>query len=204
MTRIPIDHRPRGLTGRLIAFFSRRRYGRMLEPVAAVSHHPGALSTMAVYELMIERRLRRLDPALRELAVLHTASRVGCSWCVDFGSWLGRGHGLTEAKIRDVAGWRDSDAYTDLEKMVLGYAEAMTETPPTVTDEQVAALRRHLDDAQLVELTTMVAVENQRSRINAALGLRSQGFSDTCAVPGAGAEGATRRESVPARDPGAA
>jgi hypothetical protein len=55
-----------------------------------------------------------------------------------------------------------------------------------------------------VELTTMVAVENQRSRINAALGLRSQGFSDTCAVPGAGAEGATRRESVPARDPGAA
>ena len=76
--------------------------------------------------------------------------------------------------------WRDSDVYTDLERKVLAYAEAATATPPQVTDEMVADLRRALDDAQLVELTMMVAVENVRSRFNAALGLTSQGFKEFC------------------------
>lgn len=51
-----------------------------------------------------------------------------------------------------------------------------------VTDPQ-GRLREHLDDAALVELTAMVAVENLRSRTNAALGLTGQGFRDTCEVP---------------------
>ena len=58
----------------------------------------------------------------------------------------------------------------------------MTATPPAVTDELVAALRVHLDVAQLVELTELIAVENWRSRVNAALGLESQGFKAECEV----------------------
>ena len=58
----------------------------------------------------------------------------------------------------------------------------MTATPPTATDRMVATLRDDIGDAALVELTMMVAVENQRSRFNAALGLASQGFSESCRV----------------------
>ena len=47
----------------------------------------------------------------------------------------------------------------------MDYAEAMTATPPTVTDEQVERLRRTLTDEQLVELTAMISLENCRSRI---------------------------------------
>ena len=91
----------------------------------------------------------------------------------------------TRRKLRDVPRWRDSDVYTDLERQVMAYAEAMTATPPSVTDEMVAGLRRELDDAELVELTMMVAVENVRSRFNSALGLTSQGFKDRCEIPAA-------------------
>jgi alkylhydroperoxidase family enzyme len=56
------------------------------------------------------------------------------------------------------------------------YTEAMTATPPQVTDEQVERLRADLTDEQLVELTAWVSLENYRSRTNAALGLTSQGF----------------------------
>lgn len=63
---------------------------------------------------------------------------------------------------------------------MLGYAEAMTATPPEVTGEQVAHLAEQLGVPAMVELTMMVAVENQRSRFNAAMGLRSQGLSDRC------------------------
>ena len=93
--------------------------------------------------------------------------------------------------MRDVPRWRDSDVYTDLERQVMAYAEAMTATPPAVTDEMVAGLRRELDDAALVELTMMVAVENVRSRFNSALGLTSQGFKDRCEIP------ARRRDRPP-------
>jgi alkylhydroperoxidase family enzyme len=54
----------------------------------------------------------------------------------------------------------------------------MTATPPEVTDEIVAELGRHLSEAQLVELTAVIAVENLRSPINSALGLTAQGFAD--------------------------
>ena len=86
-------------------------------------------------------------------------------------------------KLRAVPRGRDSDVFTDLERRVMAYAEAVTATPPAVTDEMVAGLRRDLDDAQLVELTMMVAVENVRSRFNSALGLTSQGFRDRCELP---------------------
>jgi alkylhydroperoxidase family enzyme len=50
----------------------------------------------------------------------------------------------------------------------------------------VARLRTRLSEAELVELTAIVAVENLRSRINSALGLTAQGFKDRCEVPVAG------------------
>jgi alkylhydroperoxidase family enzyme len=59
----------------------------------------------------------------------------------------------------------------------------MTATPPEVTDEMVAGLREDLDDAQLVELTEIISVENLRSRTNSALGLTSQGFKAQCDLP---------------------
>jgi alkylhydroperoxidase family enzyme len=65
----------------------------------------------------------------------------------------------------------------------MAYAEAMTTTPLEVTDEMVAGLLQHLDEAQLVELTMMISVENSRSRFNSALGLTSQGFKDRCEIP---------------------
>jgi hypothetical protein len=75
--------------------------------------------------------------------------------------------------------------FTELERLVMDYAEAMTTTPPEVTDEQVDRLSEHLSKAQLVELTAIVAVENLRSRINSALGLTAQGFKDRCEIPAA-------------------
>ena len=72
---------------------------------------------------------------------------------------------------------------TDLERDVMAYAEAMTATPPTVTDEMVAHLDAQLGHAAVVELTMMVAVENERSRFNSAMGLASQGYSDVCELP---------------------
>ncbi len=180
--RIPLDP-PRTLLTRAVAWYSRRTYGAVLDPAEAMGHHPRLLLTQLRHERSLAR-WDRLDPALESLAVMSAAVTVGCSWCVDFGWWVGTAHGgVDPAKLRAVPTWRDGDALTDLERRVVEYAEAMSTTPPGVTDGMVAALRRDLGDAALVELTTMVAVENGRSRFNAAMGLTSQGFRDRCGIP---------------------
>ena len=181
MARLPLDP-PRTLTYRLTEWYSRRRFGTVAEPAAAMAHNPRVLMSNARHEMSLEK-WRALDPTLKDLAVMAAAVTVGCSWCVDFGYWISTIRGVDPVKLENVPRWRDSDVYTDLERQVMAYAEAATATPPAVTDEMVAGLRQQLDDAALVELTMMIAVENQRSRFNSALGLTSQGFKDRCEIP---------------------
>jgi alkylhydroperoxidase family enzyme len=114
------------------------------------------------------------------------AAQVGCRWCLDFNYFQAFHKSLDVEKASQVPRWRTSDAFSPLERDVLEYAEAMTDTPPSVTDEMVTRLSAHLGEAELVELTAIVAVENLRSRINSALGLRAQGFKDRCDIPAAG------------------
>ncbi|MCZ2823687.1 MULTISPECIES: carboxymuconolactone decarboxylase family protein [unclassified Modestobacter] len=180
--RISLDP-PRTLLTRAAEWWSRRTYGAVLDPGAAMAHHPRVLLSQVRFEKSVAR-WRRLDPTLKALAVMSSATTIGCAWCLDFGFWESSQRGVDPAKLGDVPRWRDSPVYSDLERRVMAYAEAMTVTPPQVTDEMVADLRRDLDDAQLVELTMMISVENSRSRTNAALGLTSQGFRDRCEVPG--------------------
>ncbi|PUB24516.1 hypothetical protein C8K30_109268 [Promicromonospora sp. AC04] len=80
-----------------------------------------------------------------------------------------------------------SERFTDLERDVLAFAEAETATPPTVDDALAACLTDALGAEAFTELVAIVAVENLRSRVNSAMGLSTQGFSDRCEVPFGGA-----------------
>jgi alkylhydroperoxidase family enzyme len=66
--------------------------------------------------------------------------------------------------------------FTPLERDVLEYAEAMTNTPPTVTDELSRRLLDRLGPAAMIELTVFVAFANMATSSNDALGIESQGF----------------------------
>jgi alkylhydroperoxidase family enzyme len=184
MARISLDP-PTTLGYRLGRWFSRRKYGVMLDPGAAIGHNMQVGRSYAIFEMQAER-WRTLDRDLKDLAVTAAAARIRCAWCMDFGFWAATvGHAVPAAKIEAVPAWRDSDLFSELELLVVAYAEAMTATPPEVTDEMVAELGRHLSEAQLVELTAIIAVENLRSRINSALGLTAQGFTDRSDLPAA-------------------
>lgn len=188
MARISLGP-PRTLSYRLASWFSRHRYRAMLDPVAAMAHNVQAGRSCGISETQADRR-RRLDHRLKDLAVMAAAGKIACSQCMNFGLWgAATQQQMLPETIRAVPGWWDSDLFTELERLVLGYAEAMTATPPTVTDELVAQLRGHLNEGQLVELTAIVAMENLRSRISAALGPRgfeeARGFQGARGLPGA-------------------
>ncbi len=59
----------------------------------------------------------------------------------------------------------------------------MSRSPVAVSDVLFDRLREHFDEAQLVELTSIIALENYRARVNWALGIEAQGFSEGAFCP---------------------
>jgi AhpD family alkylhydroperoxidase len=167
----------RGLVARVAYAVSRRRWGHVLGPLQMSAHNKPILAGYAIYELALERA-NRIDPRLEELAGQRAATMTGCPFCIDYGE----GHlpqlGLTPEQVRDVPSWRESDAFSGDERLVLEYAEEISQTPVHVSDELFDRLRERFDEAAIVELTAAVAFENYRGRFNHALGLGSEGFCD--------------------------
>jgi len=81
--------------------------------------------------------------------------------------------------------YRNSELFSELEKLVLEYADAMTQTPVEVPEALFAKLRAKFTDAQLVELTATLAWENYRARFDHAFGVEAEGFTkgSYCALP---------------------
>lgn len=171
-----------GAYGALMTRVAKRMWGQVPDNAYVLWHDKPVMKAVFGFEQKIGK-WSALDPHLKAYAEMASAAVIGCSWCLDFGYFISHTKGLDEAKVREVPRWRESEVFTDLERDVMAYAEAMTVTPPEATDEMVAALDDRLGHAAVVELTMMVAVENERSRFNSAMGLASQGFSDVCELP---------------------
>jgi alkylhydroperoxidase family enzyme len=183
MAHVTLEKEARGVIPRLARRYTRRRFGQMVEPTAAASHHSGVLVAMGALETAVAMGWKKLDPTLRWLAIQSTSTQIGCSWCVDYGYFEGMHDGIDPEKVRAISRWRDCTLFDERERLVVEYAEAATGSPARVTDELAARLHAHFDEAEIVELAAWVALENFRSRFNAGLGLRSQGFAERCAIP---------------------
>ena len=163
---------------------AKRMYGRPMEPTRVVAHHRKLLFGYGIVASALDRS-SAVDEQLKHLAMLRVAQLVGCEWCLDFGSYLVQRLGYPEEKLRQLSTWRESSSFSDLERRVLEYAEAMTRTPVEVSDQMFAGLREHFDERQMVELTMAIALENLYSRANWAFGIEGEGFSEGmyCVVP---------------------
>jgi AhpD family alkylhydroperoxidase len=185
-TRIePLPPKNVNLLVRAMYRVAKRRFGEVPEPFAVAAHHPRLLIASAVHETMLQSASRKLPANVRELAVFWTARTIGCSWCVDFGSMLQRLDGLDIERLKDIDNYVTSPRFTDDERAAIGYADAMTTDPHSVTDEQVADLRARFGEDGVVELSYQIGVENMRARMNSALGITEQGFNsgDACRIP---------------------
>ena len=84
-----------------------------------------------------------------------------------------------------MSSYRNSALFSETERLVLEYADAMTQTPVEVAEALFAKLRQKFSDAQLVELTATLAWENYRARFDHAFGVEAEGFTEGsyCALP---------------------
>ena len=181
----PVTPKQASLLTKFFYRVAKRRFGEVPEPFAVAAHHPRLMLANIVHEGMLGSASKKLPASVRELAVFWTARTIGCSWCVDFGSMLQRLDGLDVERLKSVDEYATSPLFTEDERAAIAYADAMTTDPHTVTDEQVADLKRRFGDDGVIELTYQIGVENIRARMYSALGITEQGFNsgDACRVP---------------------
>jgi AhpD family alkylhydroperoxidase len=171
-----------GVYGTLLKTMSRRMLGQVPDGLGVMWHYPAVLKDTMKFGRKTES-WNRLDPNLASFATMAAAGVIGCSFCLDLHYFMTHNRGLDEAKAREVPRWRESAVFTPLERRVMEYAEAMCQTPLTVTDEMSAALLEELGAPALLELTTRIGVMNMTARGNVALGIRSAEFSASCGLP---------------------
>jgi AhpD family alkylhydroperoxidase len=179
-TRIPKAELT-GIYGALVKRMARKMVGDVPDAIGVMWHNRKVLN----FSFKLGRKSQKwnaCDETLKSFAHMAVASLVGCSFCLDYGYFEAHNRGLDMTKAAEVPWWRESSVFTPLERHVMEYAEAMTQTPPTVTDEMSARLLDQLGAPALVELTTFIALANVYTRSNVALGIESQEFSAACGL----------------------
>ncbi|WP_115790221.1 carboxymuconolactone decarboxylase family protein [Arthrobacter silvisoli] len=193
-TRIPAAEIT-GLYGSLIKKFSAKMFGKVPESLGVMWHNPAVLkASMGMGQKL--QKWNSCDESLKSYAHMAVASLIGCTWCLDFNYFMAHNRGLDLEKAQQIPRWRESGVFTPLERDVLEYAEAMSTTPVEVTDELAARLLDQLGAAALVELTSVIGYANLTTRGNVALGIESEGFSDSCGLKPLAVPGLSRSQAV--------
>jgi AhpD family alkylhydroperoxidase len=154
-----------------------------IEPVEVWAVQPKLLMGMGKFQQAV-RKAHTVDERLKYLVELKGAQMIGCEYCVDLGSQICRKSGFSDEELLALPRYRQSDLFTDREKLALDYTVAVMRTPVEVTDELFARMKEHFSDEQLVEITALLTVVNL-DRFNAAFGIGSAGFSEgmVCVPP---------------------
>jgi AhpD family alkylhydroperoxidase len=158
-------------------------HGTGIEPVEIWALQPKMMSGMGKFQGAV-RKGNSVEERLKNLVELKGAQMIGCEFCVDLGSQICRNSGVSDEELLALPRYRQSDLFTEREKLALDYAVAVMRTPVEVTDELFARMKEHFTDAQLVEITALLTVVNL-DRLNAAFGVGSAGFSEgmVCVLP---------------------
>jgi alkylhydroperoxidase family enzyme len=165
------------LTGRDAA------HGSGIEPVEIWAHQPKMMSGMGKFQGAV-RKGNTVDERIKYLAELKGAQMIGCEFCVDLGSQICRNSGFSDDELLALPRYRESDLFTEREKVALDFTVGVMRTPVDVSDELFARMQEHFTDEQLVEITALLTVVNL-DRFNAAFGIGSAGFSEgmVCVPP---------------------
>lgn len=173
----PLKTLPKSL--RPIVAMQEKHFGAVLNPTRWWGRLPYLFWLVALFVGFLERRRAKIDPVTRSLVMTWVSQQCSCEFCIDANSLRLAERSGSMAKVLAVANWRSEPGFSEKEQAALAYAEAMTATPPQVSDELKQTLKQHFNDQAMTELTALIAFQNLSARFNAALDIPSQGLCPT-------------------------
>jgi len=165
---------------RVIFWIQKKSFGQVLNPTLLWGYSPWQSLVFMLFYKVLDRKSSPLSPELRSLAMVRVAQVHGCQYCIDINAMLLMERSGNPDKLLALQEWKTSPAFSQQEKWVLEYTEAMTQTVSGVTDNHMTHLETFLSSTQIVELTGLIAYQNMSARFNSALNVPAQGL---CQLP---------------------
>ena len=132
----------------------------------------------AVAGFQFYRGKRKLDPKLRELGQTRAGWARGSQFVFSQHCKASRGVGLGEDKIAAIPHWQVAECYSPVERAVLAYTDGMVLQGGRVADGIFAALKAHLCDEEILELTYIVGLYDMHAVMTKALRLEYDDVDD--------------------------
>lgn len=132
----------------------------------------------AVAGFQFYRGDRKLDPKLRELGQTRAGWARGSQFVFSQHCKSSRSVGLSEEKIAAIPHWPVADCYSAAERAVLAYTDALVTMGGRVADGVADALKKHLSDEEILELTYTVGMYDMHAVISKALRLEYDDVDD--------------------------
>ena len=158
----------------------KRRYGEVLKPGLLWARVPKLFAAVAALYGVLDRKRSPISPVLRSLITVRVSQINHCAFCVDINAATLVRRAGSQDKVDHLGSWQHSDRFSDTERTVLAYTEAMTYSDREVTPQLMNELKEIYNDDSVVELTGLIAFQNLSSKFNSALDVAAQGF---CTVP---------------------
>jgi AhpD family alkylhydroperoxidase len=120
----------------------------------------------AMYSFNTRSAQSGLPPLLAELIKIRASQLNGCAFCLDMHTKDARALGETEQRIYALDAWRETPFFTETERAVLAFTEAVTRLEHgEVPDELFADLRKHLDEETIGKVLMAIVVINSWNRL---------------------------------------
>jgi alkylhydroperoxidase family enzyme len=116
-----------------------------------------------------------VDPGFKRLAAHMASSAAGCQYCEAHSLVAADIHGASQEKIDDLWRYRESDRYTEKERVGLDFALAAGSVPNEVDEEVMDAMREHWTDDEIVELLAAISLYGFLNRWNDSMATDLEG-----------------------------
>jgi alkylhydroperoxidase family enzyme len=176
-TFLPPIEKPKGLMMKLVFYFTRRQFGKVLTPLTVFS------ARMPLAFGMFYGKVSSLDKKLSlpsETAVLIRAqvARINiCLFCIDAARWFLLKESMNEAKFDALGQYQTSTLFSEAERAALDYATELTRDKK-VNPNTFARMSGHYSDRQICEIVWLVASEHIYNITNIGLNIHSDMLCD--------------------------
>jgi len=166
MTRLPLIEES-AAPAELVARIKRERGGRFLALYRILAYSPKVAEAWLQFFTVIRQQCG-LEARYRELAIMIIAKLNGARYEFEQHIPFALRAGITQAQLDQLESWQTSTEFSEMDKAVLGYTEAMTRDVK-VPDDVFAVVRAKFDEKTLVELTATIGGYNMVSRFLEAM-----------------------------------
>ena len=144
--------------------------------VRALAHNPKLLQALTqVYEVFAETQT--VDRKLVELGILVVSRINACEYCIQHHAPLAHDAGLQKEQLQSIQkeDWSERQAlWSEVEWLIIQYAEQMTREPYKITDNLFEQLHQYFTDTEIVDLTMRFALCSAWNKFNDALQLDTE------------------------------